>query len=136
DQAMEAINKATAEVENSELGKDAVAPLLNLLAKSKAEIESYQKQHAPMIEQQKRNQQVLDQIDRDQKHKVRVEQEFADIVEEYNELVKQRRWAEAELIAKQAIELDRDNPVAEVMFQKARLGRANENNAELKIKKE
>ena len=67
---------------------------------------------------------------------MRVEQEFADLVDEYNKLVKQDRWTEAELIAKQAKELDKENPVAETMFVKARLGRENARIADLKIRKE
>jgi hypothetical protein len=67
---------------------------------------------------------------------------FADLVEEYNKLVKQDRWAEAELIAKQAKELvhGRSEPrpmlaTAIIMYEKARIGRQVARNAELKADK-
>ena len=68
--------------------------------------------------------------------RIRVEQEFADLVEEYNKLVKEDRWAEAELIAKQAKELDKENPYATIMYEKARIGRQVARNTELKTRKE
>lgn len=66
---------------------------------------------------------------------------FAELVEEYNKLVKQDRWAEAELVAKQAKELERANlqsmtqpmsraVVAMLMYEKARLGRQVYRNAD------
>jgi ribosomal protein S8E len=65
--------------------------------------------------------------------------EFADLVDQYNKLVKQDRWGEAELIAKQAQELARGRTeqmpmsvTAAVMFEKARIGRQLARNAELK----
>ncbi len=65
--------------------------------------------------------------------------EFADLVEEYNKLVKQDRWAEAELIAKQAKELARRSEqqvsmsaMATIMYEKARIGRQVARNAEQK----
>jgi TolA-binding protein len=64
--------------------------------------------------------------------------EFAGLVEEYNKLVKQDRWAEAELIAKQTKELaGRSEQVsmsamATIMYEKARIGRQIARNAEFK----
>jgi len=64
---------------------------------------------------------------------------FADLVEQYNKLVKQDRWAEAELIAKEAKDLARErsepmsmSAAATIMFEKARIGRQVAHNAEQK----
>ena len=118
DKALKILGDAIANVEKSDLGSDAVAPLLHLLNRSKSEIEGRQRQLAPVAAQQQRNTKVRDELEIDQQYKIRVEQEFADLVEEYNKLVKQDRWAEAELIAKQAKELDKENPFATIMFEK------------------
>ena len=136
DQAVKILVKAIDNIEKSDLGPDAVAPLLHLLNRSRQEIEAHQKQLAPVATQQLHNHQIRDEIGRDQEYKIRVEQEFADLVEEYNKLVKQDRWAEAELIAKQAKELDKENPTATIMYEKARIGRQVARNAELKTRKE
>lgn len=136
DEAVKILAKAIENVEKSDLGPDAVAPLLHLLNRSRQEIDARQHQLAPVAAQQQMNTKVRNEIDLDQQYKIRVEQEFADLVEEYNKLVKQDRWAEAELIAKQAKELDKENPVATIMYEKARIGRQVARNAELKTRKE
>jgi general secretion pathway protein D len=123
-------------VEKSDLGSDAVAPLLHLLTRSKSEIEGRQKLLAPVAAQREHNRKIENEIDLEQQYKIRVEQEFADLVEEYNKLVKEDRWAEAELIAKQAKELDKENPYATIMYEKARIGRQVARNTELKTRKE
>ena len=63
-------------------------------------------------------------------------EEFADMVQNFNDLLKQRRWAEAELIAKKAKELDPENPTAEIMKWKAKFAMRNASNDELKDRKE
>jgi type II secretory pathway component GspD/PulD (secretin) len=136
DKALKILAAAIDNVEKSDLGTDAVAPLLHLLNRSKTEIEARQTQLAPVAAQQKHNHEIQRELDIDQQYKIRVEQEFADLVDEYNKLVKQDRWAEAELIAKQAKELDKENPYATIMFEKARIGRQVARNADLKIRKE
>jgi hypothetical protein len=57
--------------------------------------------------------------------------EFAELVEAYNHLVKQDRWSEAELIARQAKEIAPGNPVTVIMSEKARIGRHVYQNAHL-----
>jgi general secretion pathway protein D len=136
DEAVKILAKAIDNAEKSDLGPDAVAPLLHLLNRSRQEIEAHQRQVAPVAAQLQHNHQIKTEIELDQQYKIRVEQEFADLVEEYNKLVKQDRWAEAELIAKQAKELDKENPTATIMYEKARIGRQVARNAELKTRKE
>ena len=58
------------------------------------------------------------------------------LVQEFNTLFSQKRYAEAEVIAKQAKELDSTNQVAETMALKARLGRRVASNEEIKKAKE
>jgi general secretion pathway protein D len=134
--AIKLLNDAIANVDRSDLGKEAVAPLMTLLARSKADIEAQQKTQAPVAVVKAKNEKIKGDIEHEQAYHVRVEQEFADLVEEYNKLCKQDRWTEAEQIAKQAKELDKENPTAEIMFQKARIGRENARIADLKIRKE
>ncbi len=136
DKAVKILADEIDKVEKSDLGSDAVAPLLHLLTRSKTEIEGRQKLLAPVAAQRDHNVKIRNEIDLEQQYKIRVEQEFADLVEEYNKLVKEDRWAEAELIAKQAKELDKENPYATIMYEKARIGRQVARNTELKTRKE
>ncbi|HEV8067107.1 MAG TPA: hypothetical protein VGP76_05170, partial [Planctomycetaceae bacterium] len=111
--AIKLLDDAIAAVDRSDLGKEAVAPLMTLLARSKADIEAQQKTQAPVAAVKAKNEQMIKKVGEEQAYHVRVEQEFADLVEEYNKLCKQDRWTEAEQIAKQAKELDKENPTAE-----------------------
>jgi len=52
--------------------------------------------------------------------------ELSNLVDQYNVLFGQRRYAEAEVLAKQAEELDPDNPVAVTMGWKAKFARRNQ----------
>src|SRR5579862_3767992 len=51
--------------------------------------------------------------------KDQIEHEFAERIEEYNELLKQSRFEEAVVAAKQAQALQPDNPMNERMVQRA-----------------
>ena len=134
--AIEILDQAMANIESAPLEKNVTASLATTLKKTRAEIEGFQKQMEPNLLQAKRNEEVKDAIVRDTKTKVRVEREFANLVKEFNELMTARRYAEAEVIAKQAKELAPDNPVSEVLVLKSVLARRNDSNNKLKDSKE
>ncbi len=64
------------------------------------------------------------------------EREFAGLVANFNALMNQRRYAEAEVLAKQAKELSPTDPVAEAMFLKSVLARRIDANEKSKGSKE
>lgn len=134
--AIEILDQAMANVESAPLEKQVTASLATTLRKTRAEIEGFQKQMEPNLIQAKYNDEVKESITRDRNRKVRVEREFANLVKDFNERMDQKSFAEAEVLAKQAKELDPDNPVSEVMVLKAVLARRNENINNLKSAKE
>ena len=136
EQALQIIDQAIASVEGAELGADATAALLRSLQKTHESMQNEIMRQKPNLDQKKKNQEVLALLERDQHNKIRVEQEFASLVEEFNTLYQQKRFAEAEVIAKKAKELDPKNPVSETMFWKSRFARRNESNENLKLAKE
>ena len=91
---------------------------------------------APVIAQDKRNQEVKELIKREQARRIRVEQELATLVDDFNALMKQRRYPEAEILAKQAADLDPQNPVVVTMTWKARIARRDSMNQDLIQRKE
>jgi Flp pilus assembly protein TadD len=123
EEAVEILDKAIENISKSELSKEAVAPMVNQLNRTKASVEAHAKQHEPMIAQQKRNAEVEDAIKHDIEHGIRIDQEMAKLVEEFNTLMKQERYAEAEVRAKQAKQLNPNNPVTETLVWKAKLRR-------------
>jgi type II secretory pathway component GspD/PulD (secretin)/tetratricopeptide (TPR) repeat protein len=134
--AVEIIDRAMGAVETSDLPKAAAGTLLKQLRNSRSQIDSYLKTRAPLIAQDEANRQIKAEINRDIKHQINVDQQFAKLVEEFNKLFKQRRYAEAEIVAKQARELNRENPIAETLFWKSRYARRIASNQELVLDKE
>ena len=134
--AMEVIDRAMAAVSGADLPKPAAASLLRQLRRSRGDIAVYMQRRAPLIALQENNDRIKAEIEREVKHKVEIDKQFAAYVEDFNKLFKQRRYAEAEVVAKQAQELQRENPVSQVMFWKARYARRIESNAQLVLDKE
>ena len=123
DAALNVLEQTMAKVEGSDLPKELVGPLLRQLQNSQRSIQGFMKQHEPIIAMEQRNEEVEAQIRRIRETEVRVEQDLADTVEEYNDLFRQRRYAEAEVLAKRAEDLQPDNPVVVTMKWKARFAR-------------
>ncbi|MEO1999164.1 MAG: hypothetical protein ABGZ17_28290, partial [Planctomycetaceae bacterium] len=123
DQALEVLDRVTASVENSELSTEAATTLLRHIQNAQESIRSYQSQRAPLVDLERKNRETMELIRQDRENQIRVEQEFAQLVEQYNKLFKERRYAEAEIVAKQSKELDPDNPVAQTLVWKARFAR-------------
>src|SRR5262249_38490146 len=110
--ALELLDKAQSSVERSELEAPITAQLLKSLAKSRDNIEYSRKINSPRIEMANRKKEVEDTIKREEQEKVRIGQEFAEKVEKYNDYLKQKRFDEAIVLAKEAKLLMPENPVA------------------------
>lgn len=133
--AVEVINKALLRVENSNLDENAVKPMLRSLASARDEINREAKVQAPILENKKRNEEVLSEIKRRGETTIKIEQELAEKVKKYNELFDQRRYSEAEVIAKQAKQLAPENAVTMVMMEKVKFAKQIQFNADVRDRK-
>ncbi|MFO1005993.1 MAG: hypothetical protein U0929_08540 [Planctomycetaceae bacterium] len=122
-------------IESSGFAPDQIEPLASSVRSSLGGVESHMKQHAPILELERKNAETRDLVEREIQTRVRVEQEMATLVEKYNELKNQNRFAEAHAIAKQAKELDPTNAVATQMELNAKFAMQNEFNEKLKTDK-
>jgi len=86
--------------------------LLTLVDRSIRETEGYIQTHLADIELREHNQSATEEIERGKQDKVDKQNQLAELVEQFNNLIEEQRFAEAEVIAKQANELD---PEAEVV---------------------
>jgi general secretion pathway protein D len=86
--------------------------LLNLVDRSIRETEGYIQQNLADIELRERNRSASEEIERGQQNKFDKQNQLAELVEQFNNLIEDQRYAEAEVIAKQAHELE---PEAEVV---------------------
>ena len=76
-----------------------------------AELDKYIADNRAQIELDDTNREVLKEVDRRQQTKVEVDEKLAKLVDEFQKLMDEQRYAEAEVLAKRARELDPDNPV-------------------------
>lgn len=136
DDALTILDEAVNAVKSAQLSDEQSAMLLGSLERSRTSIELYREQREPIIALQRRNREVRDQIEQERSTQIRIQQELGDLVSEFNRLMDDRRYREAEVVAKQALELDPDNPTTHLMKWKARFAFRNARNDKLKDDKE
>ncbi|MCA9096512.1 MAG: hypothetical protein KDA68_23695, partial [Planctomycetaceae bacterium] len=136
EQALNILEEAESKVLASELPEVAVKPLTKAIVRSKAMTETSLKQRKPNIDLQKRNQLVKDDVKKEIEHKIRVEHDFAELVDQFNRLLDEHRYGEASVIAKKAKELNPTAPQAEAMLWKAKIAGRVYSNEDLKDAKE
>ena len=134
--ALTLVDQAMSKVEGADLSEESAASLMKQLNKTRSGLQNEIVRQQPNLEIKKRNEEVKNQLEKTVLNDVRIEQEFVKLVEEFNDLYKQRRFAEAEVVAKKAMEMNPKDPTAVTLFWKSRIGRRNALNEELKIDKE
>lgn len=134
--ALTLIDQTMSKVEGSGLTEESSAALMKQLTKSRSSLQSEIVRQKPNLELKKRNEEVKSQVARTVENDVRIEQEFAKLVEEFNDLYKQQRFAEAEVVAKKAKELNPKDPTAETLFWKSKFARRVASNQKLQNDKE
>ena len=134
--ALSLIDQTLAKVEGAELPEQGAASLTRQLNKTRSTLQSEIVRQQPNLELKKRNDEVTKSLLRTTETNIRVEQEFAKLVEEFNDLIKQQRFADAEIIAKKAKQLNPKDPVAEMLVWKSKFARRNADIEKLKDDKE
>ncbi len=119
DQAITLLNQTLETIAASDLSPEQAASLTTWVKSSRSSIESFMAQRAPVIELERKNTETKNLIEREIQTRVRVEQELANLVQKFNELMEQKRFAEANAIAKQAAALDAENPAVVTMGLKS-----------------
>lgn len=136
EQALELLHKTSAEVNAAEINEQEKSRLLASLESTAASLETYLQQRKPLIELERRNAEVRNQIRVERETKLRIEQELAALVDKYNQLMEQRQFAAANHVARQAQELDPKNPVVVQMYWQSTFAARNADNEDLKRRKE
>ncbi len=136
DQAKKLLEDQLAAIEASGFAPEQVEPLAGTVRSSLSDVESYMKQRAPILELERKNAETRELVEREIQTRVRVEQELATLVEKYNDLKEQHRYAEAHALAKQALELDPNNAIAVQMELTAKFAMRNAEIERLKADKE
>ncbi|WP_197439612.1 hypothetical protein [Calycomorphotria hydatis] len=135
DEAVEILNRTRETVNTAEVADEAKAPLLRQLSRSQESIDSYAKQMAPLIEMRQQNAEVIARNERERTDLIRREKELKRLVDEFNDLMDQRRFAEAVVLGKQAKELDPENPAVVSMVWKSQFAYETARNQDVEDRK-
>jgi len=135
DEALQILDNTLATIEATPLSKESLETLAGYVRRSHASVSAWRDQQAPNIARDEKNRNVMEAIRLETEQKIRVEQEFADLVEDFNQKMKERRYAEAELLARKAKDLNPDLPQATIMVDKAKLQKQIAFNEDVKDRK-
>ena len=100
------------------------------------EMQQFIERNRGRIELQERNQLTREEIDRERELKLEIQQKLALMVDEYNKMMDEQRFAEAEVVAKRAAELDPENPLVQQLLHGSKIIRRHYNNLALRSAKE
>ena len=120
ERAVAILREAQQLVNQSKLSESSRRELLGRIDITLKRTEAYIADHRAEIDFDQRNEQVLGEVERRREMNLKVQQKMAELVDEFNRLRDEQRYAEAEIIAKRLIELSPDDPVAQQVYQTAK----------------
>lgn len=108
-------------VESSGVDAESKAQLLRRLDRELSDIRKYLEDNRARIDLKEKAALTEADIRREEQVKVEVQEKVALMVDEYNQLMEEHRFAEALVVAKRARELDPNNPFTEQLLRNANL---------------
>jgi len=120
DGALQLLAKASEQVANSELDENSKKQLLRRIDLSVSDTERFIKDHKSELELDAANREVLEDIDRSRAVKLQVQERMAELVDQFNTLRDEHRYAEAEVVAKRAVDMAPEEPVAKQLWENAK----------------
>lgn len=109
--ALAMLEDARKKVETAGLDPSIRDQLLRRVDRSIGETKQFIEQNRPQLELAQKNARVHQDVDREQRMKVEVGEKLALLIDEFNKLMDEQRYEEAQVVAKRAAELDPENPV-------------------------
>ena len=131
ERALAVLREAQQLVNESKLPESSRRELLTRIDITLEKTNKYIKDNAAEIELDRRNAAVIETRDREKELKLKLQQKIADLVEEFNRLRDEQRYAEAEIVARRLYELAPEDPVAEQVLQTAKFIRREMMNRQL-----
>jgi general secretion pathway protein D len=121
--ALDNIRKLRERVASADVEPAAKKQLLTLVDRRVSELAIFVDQNKSTIENDARNAEIKEDLVRKQELTFEVQNKLAEMVEQFNVLMDEGRFAEAEVVAKQANDLLPRDPVVVNMVEKAKLAR-------------
>ena len=121
--ALQLLEEIAAEVDRAAIPETAKSQLARRIERTRREIEESTGKRRAELALDRKNSQIESQLDRERNKRVDVDERLSLLVEEYNVLVDDQRFAEAEALAKKAGQLSPDNPVVRQLLAQSRMVR-------------
>ncbi len=134
--SLERLQRLRDRVEQEMLDPPTRRYMLTLVERGIRDAETYIQQHLPDIELTERNDAVLRSIEHDRLDQLERQNKLAELVEEFNVLMDEERYAEANLISRQAHELEPESEVVRLMLHRGEIGRRVDNQEDIKARAE
>ena len=119
-EAHDILQAAADEVAAADIPAETRAQLTKRLDRARTEIEEMTGKRAADVALDRKNAEIESRVARERSKKVEVDQRLALIVDEYNQMIDDRRYAEAEALAKKAAALAPDNAVVRQLLSQSR----------------
>jgi general secretion pathway protein D len=119
-QALRMLEKIRDEVASSQLDETSRRLLLGRLDGSIRETEKYITDHRAELELDERNREVLAEIDRRSKLRLEMQNKIAELVNQFNQLRDEERYAEMQQVAQRLHEMAPDEPVVQQVWLNAK----------------
>lgn len=118
--ALKMLNESRAEIEASKLTPELKEQLLRRADSAILEMERYVEDNRAQIELDEKNAAVLEDLERSRAVRVKVQEETAKLVDQFNTLLNEHRYEEAEVIAGRLYEMAPNEPIALQVLNQAR----------------
>ena len=118
-QALEKMTEIRSTIAQSELDQATRAPLLRIIDRDIDEMQRYMDQNLPEIMNDEANAENRAKVERLRQDRLDMETQIQKLVEDFNRLVDEQRWMEAEAVARQARDLDPNSEAVVLLTEKA-----------------
>lgn len=118
--ALDNLNRLRRRVDGSNVDEASKLTLARIVDRELEKQKQYVEANRAAIELELQNDQVRIDMKTESAREARIDQEIAELVETFNDMINERRFSEAEVVAKQVGELKPNSTIATNMFHKSR----------------
>ena len=120
-QAMSILQSLRADIEKSDLDTASKTQFLSMVDREITDLSQFISQHIVEIETAETNTARLNELGQERETKYANEVKIQSLVDQFNQLQREQRFAEANVVARQAVDLDPTNPAVTLMVEKGRI---------------
>jgi len=119
-EALELMTMLRGRIAQSELNVNSQRPLLTIIDRDLDSMQAYIEENLPEIINDENNTSRKELVEQRRQRRYDVETQVQKLVEKFNDLVDERRYSEARVVARQAADLDPDSEIVALLTEKAK----------------